>query len=222
MTFWCAGFRNVISAYGVNGFSQDHWQALKHHGTQRVVIAFDRDPAGDTAAEKLAEELRSAGIEVFRLLFPQGMDANAFALQVENPAQALGELLQQALWQGKGTPVLVEPELTFSLAAAPQAAAKLPPVPGLSDSETLTVGGPVPESEMQADQFSENARAIFCWPWPTADGWCAAGKRTLARNKCGSMCRCAARSQKTTYRAAKRPITWTASTCTRPRPDTVI
>ncbi|WP_279628827.1 CHC2 zinc finger domain-containing protein [Pseudomonas floridensis] len=27
MTFWCAGFRNVISAYGVSGFSQDHWQA---------------------------------------------------------------------------------------------------------------------------------------------------------------------------------------------------
>ncbi|MFA1028498.1 DnaG primase-like protein [Pseudomonas syringae pv. helianthi] len=128
MTFWCTGFRNVISAYGVNGFSQDHWQALKHHGTQRVIIAFDRDSAGDAAAEKLAEELRSAGIEVFRLLFPQGMDANAFALQVENPAQALGELLQQALWQGKGMPVLVEPEITFSLAAAPQATAELPPV----------------------------------------------------------------------------------------------
>ncbi|AGE25743.1 zinc finger CHC2-family protein [Pseudomonas poae RE*1-1-14] len=92
MTFWCAGFRNVISAYGVNGFSQDHWQALKHQGTQRVIIAFDRDSAGGAAAEKLAEELRSAGIEVFRLLFPQGMAANAFALQVENPAQALGEL----------------------------------------------------------------------------------------------------------------------------------
>jgi len=161
MTFWCAGFRNVISAYGVNGFSQDHWQALKHHGTQRVVIAFDRDSAGDTAAEKLAEELRSVGIEVFRLLFPQGMDANAFALQVENPAQALGELLQQALWQGKGTPMSVEADLTFSLAAASQAVAAvalshevyasetaLPPVPGV----------PVCESETWADQFSENAQ----------------------------------------------------------------
>ncbi|MFL1547387.1 CHC2 zinc finger domain-containing protein [Pseudomonas sp. O39] len=154
MTFWCAGFRNVISAYGVNGFSQDHWQALKHHGTQRVIIAFDRDSAGDAAAEKLAEELRSAGIEVFRLLFPQGMDANAFALQVENPNQALGELLQQALWQGKGTPVSVEPDPSFSLAAAPQATAELPPVPGLSDSETLPLGGPVSDSET----FSENAQ----------------------------------------------------------------
>ncbi|VVP60977.1 CHC2 zinc finger domain-containing protein [Pseudomonas fluorescens] len=154
MTFWCAGFRNVISAYGVNGFSQDHWQALKHHGTQRVVIAFDRDAAGDTAAEKLTEELRAAGIEVFRLLFPQGLDANAFALQVENPAQALGELLHRALWQGKGTPVVVEPETSFSLAAAPQATAELPPIPGVSDSEILPVAGSFSESET----FSENAQ----------------------------------------------------------------
>lgn len=161
MTFWCAGFRNVISAYGVNGFSQDHWQALRHHGTQRVVIAFDRDSAGDTAAEKLAEELRAAGIEVFRLLFPQGMDANAFALQVESPAQALGELLQQALWQGKGTPIAVEPPTTFSLAAAPQAAAAVALLPDVCASETVL--SPVPgvslsESATLADQFSENAQ----------------------------------------------------------------
>lgn len=114
-------------------------------------------PTCTPAAEKLAEELRSAGIEVFRLLFPQGMDANAFALQVESPGQALGELLQQALWQGKGAPVLVEPATTFSTAAAPQATAELPPMPGLSDSEILSVAGPVSESETQADQFSENA-----------------------------------------------------------------
>ncbi|WP_374098986.1 CHC2 zinc finger domain-containing protein [Pseudomonas aeruginosa] len=105
LTFWCAGFRNVIAAFGVNGFTEDHWRALKEHGTRRVVIAYDRDEPGDAAAMKLGEELRAAGIEVFRLLFPQGMDANAFALQVENPRQALGELLQRALWEGKGAEI---------------------------------------------------------------------------------------------------------------------
>ncbi|PWK27267.1 CHC2 zinc finger domain-containing protein [Pseudomonas sp. OV226] len=161
MTFWCAGFRNVISAYGVNGFSQDHWQALKHHGTQRVVIAFDRDSAGDTAAEKLTEELRSAGIEVFRLVFPQGLDANAFALQVESPTQALGELIQQARWQGKGTSMAVEAEPSFSLAAAPQAVAAVALLPEVSASETTlppVPGVPVSESAALADQFSENAQ----------------------------------------------------------------
>jgi DNA primase catalytic core len=46
MTFWCAGYRNVIAAYGVNGFTADHWQALRRHGTRRVWIAYDRDEAG--------------------------------------------------------------------------------------------------------------------------------------------------------------------------------
>ncbi|WP_339495536.1 CHC2 zinc finger domain-containing protein [Pseudomonas sp. RA_105y_Pfl2_P56] len=153
MTFWCAGLRNVISAYGVNGFTQDHWQALKQHGTQRVIIAFDRDEAGDKAADKLAEELRSVGIEVFRLLFPQGMDANAFALQVENPGQALGELVRQAVWQGKGA--LVEVEITSSLAAVvsePESVvvsvAPLAPVPGVS----------LVEPESVVESFSENAQ----------------------------------------------------------------
>ncbi|MCT4938902.1 toprim domain-containing protein, partial [Pseudomonas aeruginosa] len=179
MTFWCAGYRNVIAAYGVKGFSQDHWQALQHHGTQRVIIAFDRDEAGDAAAVKLGEELRGAGIEVFRLLFPQGLDANGFALQAESPAQALGELLQRAVWQGKGVAsdeVIFAPakiaadsadELIFadakiltsddtsSLAAAPQAAA-------VSESETPLAplpGVPVAESNPPAEQFSENAQS---------------------------------------------------------------
>ncbi len=43
MTFWCAGYRNVIAAYGVNGFTEDHWAALKRHGTRRVLIAYDGD-----------------------------------------------------------------------------------------------------------------------------------------------------------------------------------
>lgn len=169
LTFWCAGHRNVITAYGVNGFTQDHWQALKLHGTRRVIIAFDRDEPGDAAAATLGEALRGAGIEVFRLLFPQGLDANAFALQVENPAQALGELLQRAVWEGKGIfagakiPVIeeaapifapakmAEPESVaepLSLAAAPQAVAELAPIPG----------APADESKSVVESFSENAQ----------------------------------------------------------------
>ncbi|TBV07168.1 toprim domain-containing protein, partial [Stutzerimonas kirkiae] len=116
---------------------QDHWQALKHHGTRRVVIAYDRDAAGDAAAATLGEALRGAGIEVFRLLFPQGLDANAFARQVESPAQALGELLQRALWQGKG--VASEADDASSSAAAPQAVA-------LCEPESVVVSVPVQPS----------------------------------------------------------------------------
>lgn len=102
MTFWCAGHRNVIAAYGVNGFSADHRQALKRHGTRRVLIAYDRDDAGNAAADKLATELLEAGIECFRVLFPKGMDANEYAQKVQPAEKSLGIVLQQAEWLGKG------------------------------------------------------------------------------------------------------------------------
>jgi len=102
MTFWCAGYRNVIAAYGVNGFTFDHWQALKHHGTRRVWIAYDRDEAGNAAAEKLATELLASGIEVWRVLFPKEMDANDYACKVQPADKSLGLALRQAQWLGKG------------------------------------------------------------------------------------------------------------------------
>ncbi|MDM5182049.1 CHC2 zinc finger domain-containing protein [Massilia sp. DJPM01] len=102
MTFWCAGFRNVIAAYGVNGFTLDHWQAVKRYGVTRMLIAYDRDDAGNAAADKLAGEFMDAGIECFRVLFPKGMDANDYALKVQPAAKSLGLLLHQAQWMGKG------------------------------------------------------------------------------------------------------------------------
>ncbi|WP_207005678.1 CHC2 zinc finger domain-containing protein [Trinickia mobilis] len=102
LTFWCAGYRNVIAAFGVNGFTQDHWNALKRHGAARVWIAYDRDDAGNAAADKLGTELREAGIETWRVLFPKGMDANDYARKVAPAEKSLGVLLQQAEWIGKG------------------------------------------------------------------------------------------------------------------------
>ena len=43
LTFWAAGFRNVTTSYGVSGFTDELLAALKHHGTERVLIAYDRD-----------------------------------------------------------------------------------------------------------------------------------------------------------------------------------
>jgi DNA primase catalytic core len=102
LTFWVAGFRNVTASYGVNGFTADHRRAFEKHGTERVYIAYDRDEAGNSAAAKLAEELRQMGIECFRVLFPKDMDANAYALKVQPAARSLGVLLNKAEWLGKG------------------------------------------------------------------------------------------------------------------------
>jgi len=98
LTFWCAGFRNVTTSYGVEGFTDDHREGFRKHGTECVLIAYDRDPAGDGAAEKLAKELAAMGIEVMRVIFPKGMDANEYALKVQPAAQSLGLVLRQAQW----------------------------------------------------------------------------------------------------------------------------
>jgi DNA primase catalytic core len=104
LSFWVHGHRNVTAAYGADGFTDEHLQALLDNEVGRVLIAYDRDEAGDRGAIKLAERLGGEGIECFRVLFPTGRDANAFALGVEDPAGALGELLRSAVWLGTGRP----------------------------------------------------------------------------------------------------------------------
>jgi len=129
MTFWCAGYRNVIAAFGVNGFTQDHWAALKRHGTRSVWIAYDRDEAGNAAAEKLSVELREAGIEAWRVLFPKGMDANDYARKVRPAEKSLGLLLSQAEWLGKGKrPTVIAPVD----APSPEKAPPTPSLPSLA------------------------------------------------------------------------------------------
>jgi DNA primase len=107
LTFWCAGFRHVTASYGVNGFTDDHRAALKKHGTKKIFIAYDRDDAGEGAAQSLAEELMAKGVECFRVQFPKGMDANEYALKVQPVAKSLGMLLGKAAWLGKGKPPTV-------------------------------------------------------------------------------------------------------------------
>jgi len=102
LTFWCAGFRHVTASYGVNGFTDDHRAAFKKYGTKRIYIAYDRDDAGERAAQQLAEELMAMGMECFRVQFPKGMDANDYALKVTPAAKSLGVLLNNAIWLGKG------------------------------------------------------------------------------------------------------------------------
>ena len=104
LTFWCAGYRHVTAAYGVEGFTADHLAAFQQHGTERVLIAYDRDAAGDAAAEKLAKQLMAVGIACYRLQFPKGMDANAYALALQPATKSLGLVIRKAVWLGEGQP----------------------------------------------------------------------------------------------------------------------
>jgi DNA primase catalytic core len=141
LTFWCAGFRNATAAYGVEGFTHDHLAAFKAYGAEHVLIAYDRDEAGDKAAESLAKKLTAEGLGCSRVQFPKGMDANEYALKVQPPAKALGLLLRTAVWMGNGKPVITA--AGGVAAAAPAGAAAPPPAAPVATSPTSPVS-PVP------------------------------------------------------------------------------
>ncbi len=126
MTFWVHGFKNVTASYGTSGFTASHLAALKQHNIKRVLIAYDRDEAGNTAAEQLAEKLTQSGIECFRVLFPKSMDANEYALKMTPADKSLELVIRKAQWMGKGevpTPT-VEPQSNTESTESKKIAAK--------------------------------------------------------------------------------------------------
>ncbi len=121
LTFWRWGFKNVTSSYGVNGFTDELLQALIELKIKRVLIAYDRDEAGNIAAEKVAKLLNENGIDAFRILFPKGMDANEYALKVTPPQQSLALVIRKAEWLGQGE----APEIKTVPVAIPLAAKEI-------------------------------------------------------------------------------------------------
>ena len=98
LTFWSAGYQNVTSSYGIEGFTVDHLAAFKRYGIEKILIAYDRDEAGEIAARILSEKLTREGITCYRIHFPKGMDANEYALKVKPAEKSLGLMISSAVW----------------------------------------------------------------------------------------------------------------------------
>jgi DNA primase len=145
LTFWCAGFRNVTAIYGTSGFTPDHLAAFQRHGTERVLLAFDRDDAGEKAAGKVAERLAREGIACFRVHFPRGMDANEYALKVEPARKSLGLVLRSAVYLGQGPEPPRSPAPEPAAPLPPASAASAPPVERAAKEETAPEPPPPPE-----------------------------------------------------------------------------
>ncbi len=131
MTFWAHGIRNVTAAYGTSGVTEDHWKAFSKYETKRIYIAFDRDAAGEKAAEELAKKLQELGIEAFRVQFPKGMDANEYALKMEPTSKALSMVVRHAVWLGAGE----RPKTLATKEEGPAVSAS--PVESVDDEENL-------------------------------------------------------------------------------------
>jgi DNA primase catalytic core len=150
LTFWNAGYRNVTTIYGTNGLTDELLEALKQHAIRRLLLAFDNDRAGNDAAAKHAEVFTSLGIELFRVKFPAGQDANQYALKLQPAAKALDLVIRSAEWLGQGKP----PTAPTSLEAAKKenAAADVSRnalAAGSSGAEEAPAASAVPLTEIQ-------------------------------------------------------------------------
>ena len=119
LTFWCAGFRNVTASYGCDGFTEPHLNAFKDYQIERVLIAYDRDEAGDKASENMAKQFIEQGMDCYRIQFPKGMDANEYALSVKPANKSLGLVIRKAQWMGQGK-ASSEPTTSVEVDATPK------------------------------------------------------------------------------------------------------
>jgi len=119
LTFWGAGFRNVTTGYSAKALPEELLAALVAAKVRRVLIAFDRDEAGDKGAAEVAAQLAAYGVECLRVLFPPGHDANSYALAVTPPEKSLGVLLRSALPLGELRSMSSKPEVSSSPHVAP-------------------------------------------------------------------------------------------------------
>jgi DNA primase catalytic core len=162
LTFWCAGYRNVTAGYGIEGFTADHLAAFQAHGTKRVLIAYDRDEAGDRAAEKLGVQLTAAGLDVYRIQFPKGMDANEYALKVTPAAKSLGLVIRKAQWLGKGEAPTARPSSSVvSIPAVTEEAAKeeIPAPAEIASAATAATVASLPDAALPASPIPAPAVA---------------------------------------------------------------
>lgn len=162
MTFWCAGYRNVTAAYGVEGLTEDHLATFKRLGVRCVLIAFDRDDAGERGADKAAERLMADGIECYRVQFPKGMDANEYALKVTPADKSLGLLIRKAVWLGKGAAPAEAPGQHVEDVPPPQttppADAVLPTEPSSLAAEAAA---PAPAADIAAEVNDDEVTMSF-------------------------------------------------------------
>ena len=145
LTFWCAGYRNVTASYGIEGFTADHLAAFKEHGVQRVLIAYDRDEAGERAAEKLAQQLESlkawmrTGSSSPKEWMRTSTHSRSRRLQ-----KSLGVAIRSAQWLGKGqakpitTTAAAVLEQVEDVHVEPSASAEAPPLVAESVLDAVT------------------------------------------------------------------------------------
>jgi DNA primase len=79
LAIFAAGRKNVVAAYGVNGWTPHHDALLEKHSVRKIVFALDNDEAGERVTGELAAKLDAKGIRCHHLKWPEHVkDANDY------------------------------------------------------------------------------------------------------------------------------------------------
>ena len=98
-----AGFENVVSIQGTNGFPESAIQLLRQHGVQSLILLLDGDEPGQQAALRLKGKI-SSSLRCRLLTLPDGEDPNSFLTR--HGPEKLAAWLNERLSAGEpGKPV---------------------------------------------------------------------------------------------------------------------
>jgi len=147
LTFYRHGMQAVTCTYGTENFTPELFNAIKAAKIETVKLAFDADPAGEKATEKIAAKLQSIGIDCHQIKFPWGSDANAYAL--DQGPEALKKSVRDATW--------IEPN---TKACAPSQS------PAKSNSTVPLVANSVAKEEKYGEETSSLQLPIADQPKP--------------------------------------------------------
>ena len=119
----------MTSSYGVQGFTADHLAAMKAHGTERVLIAYDNDDAGNAAARELGREARRPRHHELPGALPARHRRQPLRLHRQARRRRPSAVLLRSAEYMAG-PVVSRPVALTRPAAAAQPAPQPPPQPG--------------------------------------------------------------------------------------------
>jgi DNA primase len=145
LTWWCAGFRHVTTAYSAKRLPDELLDALVAAKVKRVFLSYDRDKSGDDGTAEAAPQLAAHGIECLRVMFPPGYDANRYAQEVTPPEKSLGVLLRSAL------PVDSKGQVAARPVAAPSSDASRAPSSSLAAKAASVAAEPAATSEKKPE-----------------------------------------------------------------------
>ena len=102
MTFWCAGFRNVTAAYGVNGLTEIIWRRSEAWRRARADRLRPRRGRRGGARRRSPKQLMPRRGSPASGYLPQGHGRQRLCAQGDAGNEVLGPVMRKAEWLGNG------------------------------------------------------------------------------------------------------------------------